>query len=245
MEQIERAVRTLRERGIDNLSADMIFALPDSLGREWRRDLERVVALDTPHLSLYGLTVEPGTPLGRWQARGAVHEASDERYAHEFLAAHECLGAVGYEHYEVSNYGRSGHRARHNSAYWNDVPFAGFGPSAHGFDGASRRWNQREYAAWIDAVEHNADPIGGLEQLTVENRRNEAVYLGLRTSTGLPVSDGERESIARWEREGWVTITPDATSATYPHRATCTALGWLRLDALATALTDIRSRYYT
>src|SRR6185437_15491723 len=95
------------------------FALPASLGRDWADDLRRALALDPAHLSLYGLTVEPSTPLARWR---------DRRLADEMLAA------SGFEHYEVSNYARPGSRALHNSSYWRHVAYDGFGPSAHSFD---------------------------------------------------------------------------------------------------------------
>jgi oxygen-independent coproporphyrinogen-3 oxidase len=131
VEQVPSAVDILREADFRSLSLDLIFGLPAALGRDWSADLERAIALEPEHLSLYGLTVEEGTPLGRWTARGEVAPVDEDRYAAEFLAAHRRLEAAGYEHYEVSNYGRAGHRARHNSANWR-APFLGLGPSAHG-----------------------------------------------------------------------------------------------------------------
>jgi oxygen-independent coproporphyrinogen-3 oxidase len=110
------AVTAAREAGIADVSLDLIFALPDPLGRDWARDLERAIALEPTHVSLYGLTVEPRTPLGRWTARGSVAEAPEERYESELLLAHERLTAADFEHYEVSNYAKPGRRARHNSS---------------------------------------------------------------------------------------------------------------------------------
>src|SRR6185312_10602273 len=118
-----------------------------SLGVQ-RDDLERTLGLDPTHVSLYGLTVEPHTPLFRWTERGTAVEPPDERYADEYLEAHERLTLAGFEHYEVSNAGRPGCRSRHNSAYWSGADYLGLGPSAHSYHGSERRWNVREWAEY-------------------------------------------------------------------------------------------------
>ena len=157
-EQAREALKTLRDAGMANISLDLIYALPAELPRDWARDLDEALALEPDHLSLYGLTVEPHTPLARWVAGARSHEAPDERYADEFLLAHERLGAAGFEHYEVSNYARAGQRAIHNSAYWQRRPFLGLGPSAHSGMGDRRWWNVREYAAWLVAIQTAESP---------------------------------------------------------------------------------------
>jgi len=232
-----RAVEAAREAGMDAFSLDLIFATPDRLARNWRQDLEQIISLTPDHVSLYGLTVEPQTPLGRWHERGQEREATEERYEAEFLLAHEMLETAGFEHYEVSNFARPGKRAQHNSAYWHGVPYLGLGPSAHGFDGDARRWNIEAFAAWERAIGSLTDPVGGEEFLTDENRIAEAVYLGLRTTDGLWVEHAELARLAPWEEAGWITLhrAPDGA------RAVCTANGWLRLDALAADLTAFRS----
>ena len=230
----ERAIETARAGGIDDLSLDLIFALPDTITRDLGADLARVVALAPTHVSVYGLTVEPGTALGRWSDRQLVREADETRYEVEFRAAHDVLGDAGYEHYEVSNFARPGHRARHNSAYWSGVPYLGVGPSAHGFDGAVRRWNESAYARWLPRVLAGADPVAGCDPLDADARATEAVYLGLRTAAGLSLDERERSRVDRWVAAGWATL--DGV------RVRLTTDGWLRLDALAGDLTAIRSR---
>ena len=162
-------------------------------------------------------------------------ERAEEGYEAEYLAAHEALTAAGLEHYEVSNYARPGMRSRHNSSYWTGVPYVGLGPAAHEFDGHARRWNARAYAEWRDLLARGSDPLGGREELTEQNRLAESVYLGLRSDAGLQLGQGERDLVAPWEVAQWVTRDAD-------DRMRCTALGWLRLDALAAALTHSRSR---
>jgi oxygen-independent coproporphyrinogen-3 oxidase len=232
--QITRAADLVRQAGIDDWSFDLIYAVPEALGRDWARDLAQTVALAPPHVSMYGLTVEPATPLGRWHARGEVQEAPEERYEAEFLLAHGELAAAGYEHYEVSNWAQPGRRSRHNSSYWSGVPYLGLGPGAHGFDGAERRWNAAAYAAWQRAAAAGRDPVEGREVLTDENRVAEGVYLGLRTTTGLPLLADERPGLEPWLAAGWAELRHE--------RLRLTPTGWLRLDALAATLTVRRSR---
>jgi oxygen-independent coproporphyrinogen III oxidase len=219
---VHRAVATLREGGIGDLSLDLIFAAPESLARDWAADLDAAVALAPEHLSVYGLTVEPGTPLGRWTARAEVVPAPDERYAAEFLLAHERLTAAGYGHYEVSNYGRAGFRARHNSAYWRRAPFIGLGPSAHSGFGRRRRWNLSAWAAYERAATAGRSVVEAEEQLDDAQVRLEELYLGLRTLEGLPAA--VLGSPAAWRDAGWAELRGD--------RIVLTAEGWLRLDAL-------------
>ena len=232
--RIHAAATALEEGEIENWSLDLIFALPPELNRDWERDLDCAIALEPPHLSLYGLTVEPHTPIARWRERGATVEGSEETYEREYLRAHEVLTAAGYAHYEVSNFGKAGQFSRHNRGYWSGASYVGLGPAAHGYDGVSRRWNAREYAAWLRLVESGADPIGGQESLTPENRLSEEVYLGLRTTDGLAVNENEYATVQRWVAAGWASLDSN--------RVQLTALGWLRLDALAASLTSIRSR---
>ena len=232
---IGAAVWASRAGGIENLSLDLIFALPEALRRDFTRDVELLLALRPDHVSLYGLTVEQGTPLGKWVARGAAVEQPEEGYERDFLSAHRLLTAAGFDHYEVSNYGRTGRRSRHNSSYWSGASYVGVGPAAHGFDGETRRWNVRGYAAWRDAALTGADPMEGSERLTPANRVAESVYLGLRSDAGLVLTDADRPVVAPWIEAGWANVESD-------DRLRCTADGWLRLDALAAALTHHRSR---
>jgi len=235
--QISRAVDAARRAGIDDVSLDLIFSLPEAVPRSWQSDLEHALALEPQHVSLYGLTVEPHTPLGRWRDRGEVRESPDERYEAEFVMAHEILSDAGFEHYEVSNFAKPGRRARHNSAYWKRVPYVGLGPSAHGFDGNERRWNESAYAEWCRGVGGANDPIAGRETLGPEEESAERVYLGLRTSEGLALEVHEIARVSAWIEQGWARLSGS-------DRIALTPLGWLRLDALAADLTVDRSRYY-
>ncbi len=184
--RIGAAMHALRGAGIEDISLDLIFALPEELQRDWERDLDMALALRPTHLSLYGLTVEPRTPLDRWISRGATHPPDEERYAEEYLIAHRRLTTEGYEFYEVSNASLPGFRSRHNSAYWSGRPYVGLGPAAHSFDGTTRRWNLRAWEAYRRAIAEGCSAVESKEVLTDEQKEMEAIYLGLRTVEGVP-----------------------------------------------------------
>jgi oxygen-independent coproporphyrinogen-3 oxidase len=221
--RIGAAVHALRGAGIDNISLDLIFGLPEELQRDWERDLDMLCALLPAHCSLYGLTVEPRTPLDRWISRGATHAPDEERYAEEYLFAHRRLRADGLLFYEVSNAARDGFRSRHNSAYWSGKPYVGLGPAAHSFDGRTRRWNLRAWEAYRRAVADGRSVVESEETLTEEQQELERAYLGLRTVEGLPATAAYRP-LPSFTAKGW--LYEDAG------RLKCTPEGWLRLDSL-------------
>ena len=223
------ALEIARQGGIENISIDLIFALPGEVNRSWRDDLEQALSLEPQHISLYGLTIEPKTPLARWESRGAVTATGEDSYASEFLLAHEMAGDRGYHHYEVSNFAKPGFRSRHNSAYWTGAFYIGLGPSAHSFDGRTRSWNVPAYADWIARLERGDSVVADTEILDESNRASERVYLGLRTDDGFRATEGDIQTAARWAEQGWAKIDGDVVRLT-PE-------GWLRLDSLASGLT--------
>lgn len=226
--QVPEAVDAIRSSGIEDLSLDLIFGLPTALGRDWRADLAHAFALQPEHLSLYGLTVEAHTPLGHWTDRGEVAPVDEDRYAAEFLLAHDALGAHGYEHYEISNAGLPGHRARHNSAYWRRAPFVGLGPAAHSGMGNERRWNVREWSAYQRLLASGNSPLEGREFLDAAAVTLEELYLGLRTVEGLALQRVPAPLARQWVQAGWATEAEG--------RVRLTAEGWLRLDALVPSI---------
>lgn len=223
-EQVAPAMAMLRAAGLDNISVDLIFALPGALGRDWRDDLDRTLALSPEHVSLYGLTVEPRTPLARWVDRAEVQVVGDERYAEEYLLADALLTSAGFDHYEVSNFGKPGRHSRHNAGYWSGAEYLGLGPSAHSFVAGVRSWNIREWAGYLEAAAQGEPVQAGAERLSAEQRHLEAVYLGLRTTSGLSADLIPAEMAAEWRRAGW--------AADRNGRLQLTTEGWLRLDAL-------------
>lgn len=187
--QAADAVRRAADLLTDNISIDLIYGLPVP-GRDafalWQADLEAAFNLPVTHLSAYALTYEAGTPLARLRDAGRVREVDDETSRKLYYQLLDTAQTAGFEHYELSNFARQGFRSRHNSAYWQGVPYLGFGPAAHSYDGlATRRWNLpdlQQYVALSPDVPHDG------EHLTAAERHDELVMTRLRTCEGLPLS---------------------------------------------------------
>ena len=223
-DQAEVAVSVLREAGVANISLDLIYGVPEGLGRIWEADLSRALLLGPDHLSLYGLTVEPSTALGKWVDRGAVIPLADDGAAREYLDADAVFRSLGWHHYEVSSAARPGFESRHNQAYWARRSYLGLGPSAHSAHRDRRWWNVREWEAYRQRVAAQTALVDGEEILTPAQARLEEVYLGLRTSGGLPASSLLPSTVNQWVAAGWAGVSGS--------QVVLTGLGWLRLDGL-------------
>src|SRR5690606_19310976 len=205
-----RAVEAARRAGIEHVSIDLIFGLPARLGRAWGTDLSRVLELDLPHISLYGLTAEPATPLGRWVGEGREVLADEGAYAAEYLLAAERLAAAGYVHYEVSNFARPGRESRHNSAYWTGEAYLGLGPSAHSYLPPERRWNLRGWAAYRSALAEGRSPVDSRETVEGAAVELERTWLALRTRAGLARvgwTAAQESLVESWVDRGWAEYT--------------------------------------
>ena len=227
----ERAIGAARDAGLDNVSVDLIFGLPVRLGRDWASDLERAVSLEPAHVSLYGLTAETNTPLGGWVGSGREQLADEDAYATEYLLAAERLPPAGFDHYEVSNFGRPGCTSRHNRAYWTGDAYLGLGPGAHSFAAGERWWNERDWMRYRERVAESGLARAGDERVEAEASALERVWLGLRTSDGIDVALATPRQLALlavWEREGWAARSQD--------RVRLTPQGWLLLDRLTVEL---------
>ncbi|MEO5510428.1 MAG: radical SAM family heme chaperone HemW [Longimicrobiales bacterium] len=230
-----RAFDAARAAGIDNVSIDLIFGLPPRLGRDWGTDLQLALDLDPTHVSLYGLTAEKATPLGRWVAEGRETLISEDGYEDEFMLAATTLDAAGFEHYEVSNFARPGKRSQHNAVYWRHEPYIGLGPGAHSYLPPVRSWNVRDWAEYRARVEATGRGVSEDEVVSGETLSLERIWLGLRARPGLRVAGGaviltsaQRRLVDSWrvaglveERDGFVLPT---------------TAGWMVLDRLAVEL---------
>ena len=187
------AFAAARAAGFTNLSVDLIYGIPDQSLADWRDGLERALALEPDHLSLYALQLAlapdewaapPRPGALRWRQR-MVPRQDDGLAAAQYQLAEEVLGAAGFGHYELSSWGRPGFESRHNSAYWERRPYTGIGAGAHSFDGATRSWNVRDLDRYLAGVAARERPVEGAEELSEETRAFEAIALGLRRVVGL------------------------------------------------------------
>ena len=186
--QAVEAVTRLRESGIDNISIDLIFGLPGQTVASWTDSVKRAIALEPQHISAYGLTYEEGTRLWRQRERGEVTEVSEEQCLEMYRILVDVLQSVGYEHYEISNFAMPECHSRHNSSYWDDTPYLGLGAAAHSYDGYIRRYNPHDLQQYIDKVMAGQRAFEQ-EELSLNERYDERVMLGLRTARGV---DAER-----------------------------------------------------
>lgn len=186
-EQAKECVRTASAAGFENVSFDLIFALPGQTLARWKANLEQAMALAPQHLSTYSLIVEPNTPLSRLVEMKQVAPLSAEADAELYEFTINFLCSRGYEQYEVSNFARPGYKSRHNSNYWNHKNYLGFGPSAHSFWQQRRWWNVSNVVEYAARLEHGVIPVAGEERLTLDQLRAEEIFLGLR-SEGIDVA---------------------------------------------------------
>ncbi|MDT8442909.1 MAG: radical SAM family heme chaperone HemW [Desulfuromonadales bacterium] len=186
------ACNQARRAGFDNLSLDLMFALPGQTLAELEDDLGRYLELAPEHLSCYGLTAEPETPFQQRVASGELALPDGDFYAEAFMLIHEQLAAAGYEHYEIANYARDGYLCRHNLGYWQRRPYLGIGAGAHSF--CDSQWGSRwevpaDLPAYRQTLQDGRQSMRCLETFDRQSALRETIYLALRTRRG--ISDAE------------------------------------------------------
>ncbi len=185
-------LRLARAAGFDNISLDLIFALPDQTLAELDRDLADLIEFRPEHVSTYELTFEPETPFGRALASGRMRRCDEDRAADMIEHVEARMEAEGYLRYEISSYARDERRSRHNARYWQRQSVLGLGLGAHSFEPRTRlhphgrrRANPRSLEAWLRAVEMDPAHAGSQEIFAASTARGEAVFLALRQREGL------------------------------------------------------------
>ena len=182
--QAAQCIKIAQDGGISNLSIDLIFGFPLLSDEKWRYNVDRVLEFKVPHVSCYGMTVEPKTALASFIEKGKMVPLDDEQSAKQYEYLIDCLTENGFEHYEISNFALPGFEAIHNSNYWSGRHYLGIGPSAHSYNGVSRQWNVANNAKYIQSLSQG-ELVRELENLTRPQRINETIMVQLRTSKGL------------------------------------------------------------
>ena len=186
-----RAVKTLRQAGISNISIDLMFGFPREPLDDWLTDIDHALSLGVEHISAYSLMHEEGTPMYEMLQRGEIKETDEELSLAMYDALADRLKAEGYEHYEISNFARPGFRSRHNSSYWRQEPYIGLGAAAHSFDLRSRQWNTADLNAYVEAVSQGRIPAER-EELDARTTFDDIVTTALRTREGIDTDYVER-----------------------------------------------------
>ena len=185
-DKARQAVHNARVAGYNNISIDLMFALPDSTAQSWKNDLESAIALKPDHLSAYNLMYEEDTALYKALMKGEFNELSEEENVEQFRMLIEKMKEAGYRHYEISNFAIPGKESRHNSSYWNDTIYIGCGAAAHSYNGISREWNIADAKEYIKGIESDKR-IYEIENLTEEEQYNDTILTRLRTADGIPL----------------------------------------------------------
>ena len=182
--QAVRSIQLAQQHGFNNITIDLIYGTPTLTDEQWYENVQKAIALNVPHLSCYALTVEPKTALDKMIQQHKIENVDAEKQARHFELLMGWLADAGYDHYEISNFAKPGHRSKHNSSYWQGKPYLGLGPSAHSFNGNSRQWNVANNALYLVSIEKNAVPFE-VEHLTLTQQLNEYIMTSLRTMEGL------------------------------------------------------------
>ena len=224
--EAETAARTLRAAGARDLSLDLIAGLPGQTPARWAETLDRTLAWEADHLSVYLLELDKPTPLGHAIRRGELPAPDPAAQADIYAHARERLTAHGYRQYEISNFARPGRESLHNAKYWTGAPYLGLGPAAHGYRAGERLANPPRFHGYLRALESGTLPVVVQEPFVPERRLEEALFLGLRRVEGvdlealarrygIPVRDRYREALASLVADGLcrqqqtrLTLTP-------------------------------------
>ncbi len=182
--QATKSIILAQQFGFTNITIDLIYGTPTLTDEQWQSNVQKAISLGITHLSCYALTVEPKTALNKMIEQQKIPNIDAEKQAHHFELLMQWLEAAGYEHYEISNFAKPGHRSKHNSSYWQGKTYLGLGPSAHSFNGKSRQWTIANNALYMASITQNTVPFE-IENLTITQQINEYIMMSLRTLEGL------------------------------------------------------------
>ncbi|MBP6575930.1 MAG: radical SAM family heme chaperone HemW [Chryseobacterium sp.] len=186
--EAESSIKRAQDFGLENISIDLIYGSPTSNFEIWKDNLNKTIELQVPHVSSYALTVEPKTALEKWIENGKVKSPEEAEQNQEFYYMSDFLKDNGFDHYEISNFGKPGFHSKHNSAYWKSEPYLGIGPSAHSYNGnLERSWNVANNSLYIKNINQNIIPKE-TEILSEKDRFNEMMMIGLRTIWGVDLN---------------------------------------------------------
>jgi oxygen-independent coproporphyrinogen-3 oxidase len=212
VEEAENAVRLAQEAGFQNITVDLIYGLPNLSLEEWKGHIQRVLNMDVKHLSAYCLTVEEKTVLNKLVKEKKIIPANEDQQSDQFELLVSMTELAGFEQYEISNFAKNQHYAVHNTNYWTGQVYLGLGPSAHSFDGESRRWNVSNNRKYMESMGKDSSWFS-TEKLSKNERWNELLLTGLRTNFGasidqlkkiIPISPAIEAKLAEFVAYGWM-----------------------------------------
>ena len=207
-ENVVRSVAHVREAGFESFNLDIIYGAAGESISDWQKTVADVTSLDPPHVSAYGLTVEANTALASQLDR----HPDDDDQADKYIIVDEIFSTTGLNNYEISNWAKSGHECEHNSLYWQQGNYEGFGSAAHAHLNGRRWWNVRTPERYIELVTAGESPESSSETLDAQTRKREALQLLVRTREGVPIgsfSDGDLDEMSELleQRQDRIVLT--------------------------------------
>ena len=182
---IIKCISLIKKKGLINFSLDLIYGLPNMSISLWQETLEQAINLSPSHLSCYCLTIEKETVFHKMLIDGSLKIDSDDIIKSQFLLMRKILISENFSHYEISSFAKPNFKSNHNSSYWRGEKYLGVGPSAHSYNGQNRHWNIKNNIKYIKAIDDGSLSFYEEEILTNENKINEQILMGLRTSEGV------------------------------------------------------------
>lgn len=182
-EQAEMSVRLASSGGFENITIDLIYGIPGQSLAQWEENIEKALSLPISHLSAYHLTFEPGTIFEHWRKKGRLLPVLEEESVDQYRMLRTKLLAAGFDHYELSNFGR-GTKSKHNMLYWSGDAYLGLGPSAHSYDGENRSWNKPSIKRYLEGIK-KGEEISETEHLTMREKYHDYLITSLRTKKGV------------------------------------------------------------
>ena len=224
-QEAETCVKLSQDIGIQNLTIDLIYAIPAENHQIFELDLQKATVLNTNHISAYCLTIEPKTVFGKWLKQGKIQVIDDDFAATQFDMLVNHLVQNDFEQYEISNFAKNEHYSRHNTSYWKQEEYLGIGPSAHSFNHVSRQYNVSNNTKYVKELQQNIVPAE-IEILTIEDQVNEYLLTGLRSKWGCNIHKintlsnniFQKKNTVELEkqiREGFLLIESDTLLLTY------------------------------
>jgi oxygen-independent coproporphyrinogen III oxidase len=179
----QKCVSLAKNAGFKNISIDLIYSIPNQSEEAWLSNIEKAIALDVEHISAYSLTIEEKTAFGNWAAKGKLKLVEDDLSAKQLDELVRRLTSAGFDHYEVSNFGKPEFYSQHNTSYWKGIPYLGVGPSAHSYNIHSRQFNIANNQLYVKSLDDGIIPAT-IETLTPADKINDYLLTTLRTSWG-------------------------------------------------------------
>ncbi|QDI92918.1 oxygen-independent coproporphyrinogen III oxidase [Salicibibacter halophilus] len=184
---VSRTVARARELGFDNISIDLMFALPGQTINQWHTTIEEAVALEPDHISAYGLKIEAKTQFYNWLQAGKLTPLSEDEEADMYDVLLSKLERYGYEQYEISNFATKGKESAHNLIYWRNQPYLGLGAGAHGYQNSERYGNILPIPHYLKSVQKGELPERTRQPVSFNEQMEEEMFLGLRLKEGVHV----------------------------------------------------------